>query len=67
MEGIAITLLLMILVVGGITFFLFLQFHSIAKDNQELFREINRRVMGLEEKMDKVSSQIRKDRSSEGA
>ena len=54
MEGVAIVILLMVLLVGAVTFFIFFQFLSTVRENKKLFREIKEEIKYLRNKIDSL-------------
>ena len=55
MEAIAITLLAMILVVGGFAFFIFLQFLTTVRENRKLYKQIMEKIAGLQRQVDGIA------------
>lgn len=55
MEGLAIAVLMMILVVGGMIFFVFLQFLETARENHRLYEDILKETTMLNRKLDALS------------
>ena len=53
MEAIAITVLVLVLAVGGLSLFVFLQFLSTVRDNQRAFRQIRDDLTALRKQLEK--------------
>jgi hypothetical protein len=52
MEPIAVMILAAILVVGGLSFFIFLQFLGTVRSNQKSFRRVMEELSSLQKKVD---------------
>jgi hypothetical protein len=55
MEGMAIAILVMVLLVGAVVFFIFFQFLSTVRENQGLFKQIMEEIKSLQKKVDGIS------------
>ena len=54
MEALAIGILVLILVLGGVIFYVFLQFLAVSKENRERYEEIANQLHDLDRKMTKL-------------
>ena len=52
MEALGITLLVVILILGGAVFFVFLQFLSTLRENHDLYQQILAEIEALAKKVD---------------
>jgi hypothetical protein len=66
-EAIAITLLVLVLAVGGLALFIFLQFLSTVRENQRSFRQIRDDLSTLKKQLERPGPAPAPRDSGEGA
>lgn len=55
MEGLAIAILIMILILGGVIFFIFLQFLGLVRENNAHYQKITGDLAALSKKIDDLA------------
>lgn len=63
MESLAIGILVLILVLGGVIFYVFLQFLAVSKENRERYEEIANQLADLDRKMTKLATPAASEKS----